>query len=1789
MPPRKTRGRSQETIESNSKDSQAVVEEIEDITEIDHLASMRRRRSSRVTTRPNYEVTPKRRKLDKAESTAVTPSVDNINQTENQTQSEHIVKLNNLDELPSIFKKSNRNKQFEPKLPPKMFNKSKKEIIIKENLSELIISNNKLIDELHYLKNFISLPFFEPEKISRLTESYINFSSDYQLWPKDNTTTQSRRSRRVNNDTIDPYFNEINKLASETEKKRLDEALKQEEEEIQQEDQEDQEEVEQEEDSDVIEVKEKEIKESKQNNKDKKKTKQEKQEKVETKGKTRGRKPKKLEAPITIEDSNDEPKEDDDIIETAPPVKTYAKRGRKKKVVPEPKENISENEETQETEETLEEDLEEEEDSGMESDITDLLPSDYKLPKSIKLNINIEPQPITHPLHVAKKQFPDLKSYLDSFKATMEEPSRDLDQADYKIYLNDQNNFVSKIRNAIDNKLLRIDFNENIFRNVPAGTREPTMIKKNTILHQQLIKEPINPFRLKGQLTHNDHLMAQGMVSAKLLKDRRNNRIQKCRRIAQMVETYFKRLSKEEERQSKDTERKIIRLARETAKEVKKRWTVAVKAYKILEEREKERERAEKSKEQLSRILDHSTKVLGAQLTRRSESATATDDESRRRDGSMEPEADSDNGSNSDASEDLNMSTSEDESENEKPEEPLAKDGVSDDAKLTVDQLKEKYKDLDTASASNAEDEDDEVNADGEESDLEDVVPDEDDKNFSSGLSALYSGSGNGSGNGDATDVKPQGIVDQMTEDEVKQLMDNDKDKNPILDSDSDGDNDSLSSDVSDSDNDSEFESENEVSDNSQLSSVKQNGKTNPKPKSGLASLFGNGQMEADSDDESDYNSDTDKVGDGETDSSSVENNTKNESKQRQDSTEPGANDNDNDNTNGNTTEDDESSKIPDVPVPSLLRGTLRIYQKQGLNWLASLYNNGTNGILADEMGLGKTIQTISLISYLACEKNIWGPHLIVVPTSVMLNWEMEFKRFAPGFKVLTYYGSPQQRKEKRKGWNKPDTFHVCITSYQLVVHDQQIFRRKKWKYMILDEAHNIKNFRSQRWRSLLNFNTENRLLLTGTPLQNNIMELWSLLYFLMPSSRLNSQQLLPDGFANLTDFQQWFGRPVDKIIQSGGTSAMADEQTKKTVSKLHQVLRPYILRRLKADVEKQMPAKYEHIVYCRLSKRQRLLYDDFMSRAQTKETLASGNFLSIINCLMQLRKVCNHPDLFEVRPILTSFPLEKSVSSTFELKELVVRRNLRKDYENQVSLDLLNLLPVNNNDLSETDSASITKLSADKLFANECDKLNKLLSVPVKPNYSDLAGYFEYLKYRENEESLDLFKQRLYVNKLRCQRKPLFGPRLLNLLTIKDNKIGSDTLENFQLQRLGLVLNLNDRVEQMSDIIEKYSFVTPKVVSLDLNDRLIPSPVQKMLTNKLVENKIENPFHQSQVKLSIAFPDKSLLQYDCGKLQKLAVLLHDLTSQGHRALIFTQMTKVLDVLEKFLNIHGYKYMRLDGATKIEDRQLLTEKFNKDARIDCFILSTRSGGLGINLTGADTVIFYDSDWNPAMDKQCQDRCHRIGQTRDVHIYRFVSEYTIESNILKKANQKRQLDDVIIQEGDFTTDYFSKLSVKDLLGEPDDTVNGESGESGESVEAVSNGGGNSAANNDKLLFDNKSGGNLTSMLAQAEDADDAKAANLAMQEVEVDNADFDENAAKNNSSNGGGLTPFSESDQRDSSVDISNTNNNGSLVLSNSKSSNDNDDGERYYGDDDDEAGHIDEYMIRYIASGYYWD
>ncbi|KAK9354877.1 SNF2 family N-terminal domain-containing protein [Lipomyces doorenjongii] len=855
--------------------------------------------------------------------------------------------------------------------------------------------------------------------------------------------------------------------------------------------------------------------------------------------------------------------------------------------------------------------------------------------------------------------------------------------------------------------------------------------------------------------------------------------------------------------------------------------------------------------------------------------------------------------------------------------------------------------------------------------------------------------------------------------------------------------------------------------------------------------------------------------------------------------------------------------------IPFLLRGKLREYQHSGLDWLAGLYNSGTNGILADEMGLGKTIQTISLLSYLACEKEIWGPHLIVVPTSVMLNWEMEFKRFAPGFRILTYYGNPAQRKEKRRGWNNDDSWDVCITSYQLVIHDQNAFRRKQWQYMILDEAHNIKNFRSQRWQALLNFKAKRRLLLTGTPLQNNLIELWSLLYFLMPSSK-DASSVMANGFASLSDFQDWFSHPVDKLIE--GNYSKEDDEVRNTISKLHKVLRPYLLRRLKADVEKQMPAKYEHIVYCKLSKRQRYLYDDFMSRAQTKETLASGNFLSIINCLMQLRKVCNHPDLFEVRPIVTSFAMERSAIASYEIKELLIRKRLLAETsENEVNLEFLNLVPAKYEQMSTTEASSSRLLCANHDIQQDWNTLMSSIDAEFSTDYTSINGYRKATIYHRKIANAENLRQQLYTNHYRCTRSPLYGRNVIEACRINVPREKREPwLRRYPCDKL--VLSLCDRAELMKDSIEHYAFVTPNVVALDLRRLVFPSVSTSVFS--AIRQNYENPMHQAQVKLSIAFPDKRLLQYDCGKLQRLAVLLRDLNAGGHRALIFTQMTRVLDILEQFLNIHGCRYLRLDGATKIEQRQIMTERFNSDPKITVFILSTRSGGLGINLTGADTVIFYDSDWNPSMDKQCQDRCHRIGQTRDVHIYRFVSEYTIESNILRKANQKRMLDDIVIQEGDFTTDYFTKLSLSDMLGTESDEK--------------------STTSLDVQVRGLKGG--LEKALAQAEDEDDAIAARVAMKETRVDADDFYEQdggtsvdddiadstpAPKGSTGGSSTATPsrmLADADGEDKPIEIREN-----------RSDRERDENEDDEEDEDEGIGTVDDYMIRFIEMGYYWD
>ncbi len=1313
-------------------------------------------------------------------------------------------------------------------------------------------------------------------------------------------------------------------------------------------------------------------------------------------------------------------------------VQTPARRGRKPRVhnnTPQPKRAYrkkikQEEEDDNDSEEVIDEDdlnnLSDSTDSEFDVGSPEPYITDGPIPK-IKVKLSLPKATITNPDHIAKPAFESLEEYLNSYKSLDE----DVTNQEYEEHIQDQQQLLSKIKKAVGNNVLKID-DDFSFSKVP----------------------PPFPFRnpLLNQHTHHDHLVAQAVHMSKLFENSRKARIQRARKVANMIEVHFKRAAGAADRAKKEEERRIKTLARNAVQVVKKRWMLAERAYRILKNQEAEELRRIKGKEHLSQMLEHSTQLLEAQMTKQS---------------------DNEDNDSDDENKDIDMISSD--GLNDGNLNGAAND--EDDANLTVEELRAKYAHLQDLEIDEEEEEEGE-----QEEEEEEESPIE---------------------------------VPELTEKEKEAVKLANEDEDSLLDSD-----DSLESESSSEEEESEGES----------------GEEEDSKPSGLAALFGKVTHE-ESDDESvtSYKSDEE----SENESGLAEDD--DEKKQVPiSSPTPDAIENSevdstiqDDSKKSRSASHEPSDGVVDVPNPHLLlRGDLRTYQKQGLNWLASLYNNHTNGILADEMGLGKTIQTISLICYLAVNKGIWGPHLIIVPTSVILNWEMEFKRFAPGFKVMVYYGSPQQRKEKRKGWNKPDTFHVCITSYQLVCQDQQIFRRKRWRYMILDEAHNIKNFKSNRWNALLNFNTENRLLLTGTPLQNNIMELWSLLYFLMPSTKMN--QAMPSGFANLDDFQQWFGKPVDKIIE-GGDNSEVDEETRKTVHKLHQVLRPYLLRRLKADVEAQMPAKYEHVVYCRLSKRQYKLYHEYLARSDTKETLKNANYISIINALMQLRKVCNHPDLFEERPITTSFAVPVAIPTYYETTNQTVEKLFHaNDHYEKVDLSVLNLVfTAIEYQLTSHQGSTIKRLRLEKTLVDQITTLEEALSASVDPNFSNIQNFYQYSKYHERLELLENLKQTLYLNNLRTDKIPEYGYNFIKMLNVfKPVELDFSPKEEF-------IKPLETRILSMKDDIDRFAFVTPAVVTMNMKHLTVTKELEQELTSN--DCQIANPFHKLQTKLSIQFPDKSLLLYDCGKLQKLAKLLQQLKDGGHRALIFTQMTKVLDVLEQFLNIMGIRYMRLDGATKIEDRQILTERFNSDPRITVFILSTRSGGLGINLTGADTVIFYDSDWNPAMDKQCQDRCHRIGQTRDVHIYRFVSEYTIESNILKKANQKRHLDNVVIQEGEFTTDYFGKLSVKDLIG---DEV------------------GDSSILDTKPLFGDST--KIGNVLAQAEDDADAQAAKEAMKEVDLDNEDFNED--KSTQVNSTSATPGV---------------NKAGVV----------DDDEF----DDESFGHIDEYMIRFIANGHYYD
>lgn len=472
----------------------------------------------------------------------------------------------------------------------------------------------------------------------------------------------------------------------------------------------------------------------------------------------------------------------------------------------------------------------------------------------------------------------------------------------------------------------------------------------------------------------------------------------------------------------------------------------------------------------------------------------------------------------------------------------------------------------------------------------------------------------------------------------------------------------------------------------------------------------------------------------------------------------------------------------------SLQGGELRSYQIEGLQWMLSLFNNNLNGILADEMGLGKTIQTISLIAYLIEYKGVTGPHLIVAPKAVLPNWVHEFATWAPSITAVLYDGRQDERKAMKEELSGEGKFNVLITHYDLIMRDKTFLKKIPWFYLIVDEGHRLKNHECALAQTLAGYDIRRRLLLTGTPIQNSLQELWSLLNF-----------LLPHIFNSVTHFEDWFNAP----FADRGDISLTEEEQLLIIRRLHHVIRPFILRRKKDEVEKYLPGKSQVILKCDMSAWQKVYYQQVTDVGRVGLDNGTGKSKSLQNLTMQLRKCCNHPYLF----VLGDYNMWR--------REEVTRA----------------------------------------------------------------SGKFELL------------------------------------------------------------------------------------------DRLLP------------------------------------------KLKRA----------GHRVLLFSQMTRLMDILEIYLQLHDYKYMRLDGSTKTEERGTLLKQFNApDSPFFMFLLSTRAGGLGLNLQTADTVIIFDSDWNPQMDQQAEDRAHRIGQKKEVRVFVLVSVGSIEEVILERAKQKMGIDAKVIQAGLFNT-------------------------------------------------------------------------------------------------------------------------------------------------------------------------
>jgi len=750
------------------------------------------------------------------------------------------------------------------------------------------------------------------------------------------------------------------------------------------------------------------------------------------------------------------------------------------------------------------------------------------------------------------------------------------------------------------------------------------------------------------------------------------------------------------------------------------------------------------------------------------------------------------------------------------------------------------------------------------------------------------------------------------------------------------------------------------------------------------------------------------------------------------------------------------------VKQPTILIGTMKEYQLRGLSWLVSLYDQGINGILADEMGLGKTIQTISFLSYLAETENNWGPFLVITPKATLHNWQQEITKFCPSLKVLPYWGAKNDRQELRKQWSakrmyrKDSDFHVGITSYDILLSDEKHFSRVKWQYVVLDEAQAIKNSQSSRWKALLSFPCRNRLLLTGTPLQNKLAELWSLLHFIMPTI-----------FDSHSEFTDWFAKDIEGHARN---NSILD---KETLARLRTLLDPFMLRRVKRDVENEMPPKTEVELPCTLTPRQRVLYNAIKSNISVDELLQSigGNKNAtvggdekgqLMNLVMQLRKVCNHPETFERRNAQTPFvfqdppppshiPLPPSIlTSSTAPSALDVTFVTRAPFDMVLPRQLLGIDDhVNHKAWLTRDWFGMWHPSTVRRAMTrgglESSTFSALyLAVSRDPgsltrrvrSCFTLDSWVETCDERERVERL----LAVYGGNLEGEGPDERWKQTESLqFVVPPRRLSRDIL-------LPGHESPSDLVERKSRFLNAVNVFVPAAAAPPIKTFYPGLPGQ--LPN---DREKQLPYPNAPVRLStvssyqyyenwrtllgwsngkkptypITLPHAGRLVADSGKMKALDALLRRLKKEGHKCLVYSQFTRVMDILEDYCGKTGYKFLRLDGQSALADRRDMVADWQTNEELFVFLLSTRAGGVGINLTAADTVIFYDSDWNPTVDAQAMDRAHRLGQERPVTVYRLVSRGTIEERIRARAKQKDRIHELVIRSGGEEVDAEAK--------------------------------------------------------------------------------------------------------------------------------------------------------------------